>query len=595
VSFDPQSRRLSELLEDIRSGQLQLPEFQRSYVWKWSQRFHLLSSVQKGFPVGTLLFLEVGNGSAGASFQARPLEGAGNPGTGVSPSELILDGQQRLTTLLQAFSHDVGKWVCVDLKKLYEKVGDDSDVDIDIEDFLKPLSKNKSPEFMLHNRHFLPLFFSIGTFQKKDLRERLADYAETLAGVDNDGYRHFIQKVLHKYLDPFRDYSLPVVRLRKNLDLSAVALIFTELNNTGQKLTAFDLCVARFFPNGVHLRDYLERAHQDEKFANMDSDGTITLQTIALIKDRELNVKNPKDRVSSKKAQLVKSLQPDWVRDNWDDAVSRIKTLSQAMTKVGFASSTTLPYDAVIPALSVALGDPSLSTVPENKILSKLRTFLLATAFTARYTEGTDSKRESDVNDFLQFACLDLRPDFLEDSVSTLNLLRAKPNGAKFSGFLALLNGEPLMDFRENQAVGDSIEHKHQGEIHHIFPKAYLNSTLPNHESKEKPWDSLLNMTFILPDTNKFISDKAPADYLKQIASYLVATNGVTTEKDAWTRIRSTLKSHLIEEDAFEALMSNDFQAFKVARARALSEKLRSLGVQSNFDDQDEESSEASE
>lgn len=586
MSFDPQSRKLTELLRDIRDCSLQLPEFQRSYVWKWSQRFHLLSSVQKGFPVGTLLFLELGKDSAGAVFQARPLEGVVKFEEEAVPTELILDGQQRLTTLFQAFSHDASKWVCVDLKKLFEAVGNDHEVEIEFEDFLKARAKNKSPESVLHNLHLLPLFFAVGVFQKKDLNERLLDYAQTLDDATQGDYKNFVQRVLPKYLEPFREYALPVVRLRKNLDLSAVALIFTELNNTGQKLTAFDLCVAKFFPSGVHLRDYLERAQADEAFSRFDSDGTTTLQTIALIKDREVG------KVSSKKAQLVKSLRPEWVRDNWDDAVARISRLSHSMAKAGFASSNTLPYDAVIPALSVALGETEIAGVPDNKVESKLRTFLLATAFTGRYTEGTDSKRESDVNDFLQFAVLDSRPDFLDVPINTLTLLRAKPTGAKYAGFLALLNGEQLMDFRENQLVGDSIPHKQQAEIHHIFPKAYLNSILPKFESKEKPWDSLLNMTFVLPETNNFISDKAPSDYLQQIAAYLVATNGVTTEEDAWARIRLTLKNHLIEEDGFQAMMDNDFQAFKIARARVLSEKLRLIGVQSNFEDQEEDASE---
>lgn len=583
MSFDPQSRKLSELLKEIQDCSLQLPEFQRSYVWKWSQRFHLLSSVQKGFPVGTLLFLELGKDAAGSVFQARPLEGVVRPEVEVNPTELILDGQQRLTTLFQAFSYDASKWVCVDLKKMYEDVGSDPEVEIDFETFLKSRARNKSPETVLHNLHLLPLFFAVGTFQKKDLNERLLDYAQTLDDPALEGYKNFVQRILPKYLEPFREYALPVVRLRKNLDLSAVALIFTELNNTGQKLTAFDLCVAKFYPSGVHLRDFLERAQTDETFARFDSDGTTTLQTIALIKDREVG------KVSSKKAQLVKSLRPDWVRDGWDGAVEKIAGLSKAMAKVGFASNTTLPYDAVIPALAVALGDPQIKTVPEAKVSSKLRTFLLATAFTGRYTEGTDSKRESDVNDFLQFAVLDSRPDFLDVPINTLTLLRAKPTGAKYAGFLALLNGEQLMDFRENQLVGDSIQHKSQAEIHHIFPKAYLNSTLPKFESKDKPWDSLLNMTFILPETNTFISDKAPADYLQQISAYLVASNGVTTEGDAWARIRSMLKVHLIEDDGFDAMMKNDFQAFKIARARVLSERLRSIGVQSSFEDQEED------
>ena len=94
--FHTGPRSMLQLLADLDSGQLALPDFQRTFVWAPDETRELLVSMIRSFPAGALLFLQGGS----ATFKARAAEGA-RPLTG-RPSFLVLDGQQRLTSLYQA-------------------------------------------------------------------------------------------------------------------------------------------------------------------------------------------------------------------------------------------------------------------------------------------------------------------------------------------------------------------------------------------------------------------------------------------------------------------------------------------------------------
>ncbi len=95
--FDSTKEDLKDLLAKVGDGRLQLPDFQRDYVWKDSDVRSLIASIAKGFPVGALLTLETGGD---VNFKPRLLAGV-DPAVRRPPSELLLDGQQRITSLYQ--------------------------------------------------------------------------------------------------------------------------------------------------------------------------------------------------------------------------------------------------------------------------------------------------------------------------------------------------------------------------------------------------------------------------------------------------------------------------------------------------------------
>jgi uncharacterized protein with ParB-like and HNH nuclease domain len=79
--------KISELLDDIRTRDLVLPEFQREYVWTLDQAKQLMISLVKGYPVGGLLIWKTDRPPELKNVQALPDR--------MGTVQVLLDGQQR--------------------------------------------------------------------------------------------------------------------------------------------------------------------------------------------------------------------------------------------------------------------------------------------------------------------------------------------------------------------------------------------------------------------------------------------------------------------------------------------------------------------
>ena len=95
-TFKTHEPSLPELLDDIHKGTIQLPDFQRGWVWDDDRIRALIASVSLSYPIGAVMLMETGD--AGLRFKPRLVEGAPSM-NGTKPEKLILDGQQRLTSL----------------------------------------------------------------------------------------------------------------------------------------------------------------------------------------------------------------------------------------------------------------------------------------------------------------------------------------------------------------------------------------------------------------------------------------------------------------------------------------------------------------
>src|SRR5436305_13056878 len=95
-TFKTHEPALHELLDGIHRGDVQLPDFQRGWVWDDDRIRALIASVSLSYPIGAVMLMETAGD--GVRFKPRPVEGA-PPSNGVKPEKLILDGQQRLTSL----------------------------------------------------------------------------------------------------------------------------------------------------------------------------------------------------------------------------------------------------------------------------------------------------------------------------------------------------------------------------------------------------------------------------------------------------------------------------------------------------------------
>src|SRR3954469_10782338 len=135
-SFQTNPYDLHKLLEDCHRGAMQLPDFQRSWVWDEDRIKSLIASVSRAFPVGALMTLDSGGQ---VKFKPRRVEGAPSEARHASPQSLLLDGQQRMTSLYQVTlrgkvvetvtpkNKKVKRWFYIDIRKALDPAVDRED------------------------------------------------------------------------------------------------------------------------------------------------------------------------------------------------------------------------------------------------------------------------------------------------------------------------------------------------------------------------------------------------------------------------------------------------------------------------------------
>ena len=136
ASFDSTKTPLHDLLERAHALGLQLPDFQRDWVWDDEHIKSLLASVSASFPIGAVMLLQTGGEHI--RFKPRPLAGT-DEALHTEPETLVLDGQQRLTSLYQALMSasavetkdakrkPIRRWYYLDMKKAVEPEADRED------------------------------------------------------------------------------------------------------------------------------------------------------------------------------------------------------------------------------------------------------------------------------------------------------------------------------------------------------------------------------------------------------------------------------------------------------------------------------------
>src|SRR3984885_8839239 len=125
-TFQTNPHDLFKLLDDCHRGVIQLPDFQRSWVWDEDRIKSLIASISRAFPIGALMSLDAGGP---VNFKPRTVEGAPLEAKQIVPQSLLLDGQQRMTSLYQATlrgkvvetvtpnKKKVKRWFYIDIRK----------------------------------------------------------------------------------------------------------------------------------------------------------------------------------------------------------------------------------------------------------------------------------------------------------------------------------------------------------------------------------------------------------------------------------------------------------------------------------------------
>ncbi len=243
---------LSDLLGRARDGKTQLPDFQRGWVWDDDHIRSLIASITMGYPIGAIMLMETGSESV--RFKPRLLEGV-ELASQRNPDHLILDGQQRLTSLyLCLFSNkpvkttnekkqDIERLYYLDMSKCLDPEADRVDAVVSVprdkmvkSDFGRKIELDVTSREREFDNGLLPLHL---IFDPTGYATWKANYREYF-GYDKDKSR-FLDQFDNEIWLCLQKYKVPVIELVKETPKEAVCQVFERVNTGGVALTVFEL------------------------------------------------------------------------------------------------------------------------------------------------------------------------------------------------------------------------------------------------------------------------------------------------------------------------------------------------------------------
>lgn len=554
---------LQHLLSSVHERELALPDFQRDFVWDARATEELIESIARSFPAGSLLFMPWREDT----FTPRAVQGAPDL-NGMTPQRLILDGQQRLTSLYQAFYGQGDYRYFVDLNPLLDED--------DIEEAVFYRHVNRSGPYRTIDRQaerlVLPLgvlFGSAGGFHlwRDEVLDRRSE-----TGEERIRLREALRQVHKRYIQPIEDYRFPVVSLDQSTGLEAVCSIFETLNRTGIRLSVFDLLAARFYAHGLDLRRMWERTTRDQAIIEeFWIDKYYVLQSIAL-----------RRRGSVKRGDVLR-LTVDDVREEWGTVTRGYRSaLEMLRDECGVKTGKWLPYGyllvpmAAIWAEAIEVAGPTAGANRE-----RLKRWFWCSGFSQTYDRAANTQAAKDFNELRRWMGSGAEPQTVADFTFDPGRLReiSPKQQSIYKALMALVLRHGALDFHHAHSLTPAAIAAQSVDDHHVFPRAFLNPADSPQRHPIQIADCILNRTLIDANTNQRIGKRAPSAYLTDIETELKTLGGAS---DAFDRL---LESHLLPTGPRSPLKLDDFDGFiQWRQTRIASEVAHVTGVATSDD-----------
>lgn len=575
TTFDSTKESLQDLLRAVRDGKIQLPDFQRGWIWDDHHIRDLLASVSRAYPIGAVMMLQTGN--PGVRFQPRVVEGV-SLASDVEPERLILDGQQRLTSLYQALFSErvvetrddrkkrIRRWYYIDIPRAL-------DPSVDREEAIVGLPEDRT------TRNFRgEVVADYSTMEKECAAELmparlLLDTAALTAWqmqfISHDPSRvperlATWNRVVNEIVQPFQQYQVPLIVLRKETPKEAVCLVFEKVNTGGVALDAFELLTATFAADNFKLRDDWEaRDKRFRKFPILESIAkTDFLQAVALLVTRErresaVAAGTPADAapgISCKKKEIL-DLTLDGYRMWADAATGGFEKAARLLRSQHLFSSRDLPYRTQLTPLAAILavvGDKAETAGARDRLIRWYWCGVLGEL----YGGAIETRFARDLAEVLAWVDGGKEPSTVTDAnfVPARLLTLKTRNSAAYKGISALLMRDGGSDFRTGERLVEQFYFDDNVDIHHIFPKAWCRQNgIDDHRV-----NSVVNKTPLSARTNRIISGNAPSAYLDRMQR--------SAEIDAG-RMDEIVRTHVVDP---AHLRADDFDGFFRARAETL-------------------------
>jgi len=533
--FTPINRKVGDLLTDVCTGRIGLPDLQRPFVWKDNKVRDLLDSMLKGFPIGYVMLWESPLNYDNTSHIGK------NDKAFTTPKDLVIDGQQRLTALLAALRgvkiKDVNykerniKIAFNPLKRQFEVWSQAYERSSDwISSICDVFAAKEDNALSKYRRAFIK---QINERRCKEGKDELSDDEEIL-----------IEDNLNDLLG-LAAYTLPTLEIKATANEEEVADIFVRVNSGGQKLTEknFIETLLAVYDNELHkkINDFC-------RDSRIPKDGTsynhiievdpvhIIRATVGIAFKRArlkyaymlLRGKDLKTGLSSDATQKVNIT-------TFSQALSRVMDLNQwhaflnVVSNAGYLKGSLISSNnaVVFSYMIYLIGKEEYKVQPVTLHKLMARWFFMA-SLTGFFTDSPESTVESIFADFRAFRIAEDFVSYIDKTIANQltedyfkynlpeSLITSSTTSPAWNGYIASLNvlNHPMLFSTTPTSkffvVGASGK-KSSIDIHHIFPKNYLAK---NGITDDRDRNQIANYTYLDYSTNIDISDNPPSVYV---------------------------------------------------------------------------------
>lgn len=521
MSISSHDRQIQLLVNDVKDGILQLPELQRKYVWKSTQVRDFFDSLYHQYPTGELLVWETDDLP-----HARDLSAA-NIGASYRRPQLILDGQQRLTSLYAVMTGQP-----VEVR--------DRSRQIDI--VFNPISERFEVATAIHRRqHGWISLTRLFTADPIDLLEELG--LPVGSPESKDAHRH-INRLYH-----IKEYMYRVVVLEE-LTYDEVAKIFVRINSGGTHLNNADLSLAQISTRWRGVSKELDDFQQKARALGWELDDSILLRVLSAIATSQATLSQ------FFKAGRDEQLTEDKLREAWQRAKpAMIQAIHFIKQNCLIDRPDMLPTNYVLVPLAVFFDRHHQVTQQQER---QLQRWLYTALLWARYSASSETNLDQDIKALGDENPIGRMIQNIEGKIGsgrriTERELQDELNNSPFmviAYVLARRNGAKDWFHAINIGEGQDLEY------HHIFPRALLKDRFSGRVANQ-----VANLVFLSQRANARISASQPAVYLPQIETSRLETQYVPTDESLW------------DLDRFEAFV----QERRILLANAINELLDSL------------------
>lgn len=554
MGFETPKSPLSEYLSWTTSGRLQLPDFQREYKWEDERIRSLLVTVLRGHPMGAVMLLETGSDQI--RFKPKPVSGT-NVAPGTEPKLLLLDGQQRLTSLTQALTGDGIVHTKDDKKRLFDRrYYVNMVLAVQGDEFIEEAIKSVPGDGKIKTNFDREIVLDLST---PELEQQQAWFPLRLlfAGYDQNGWLYGVddqdlaKQFMEVVLKPTATYQIPAIQLGSDTSKSAVATVFEKVNTGGVPLNVFELLTATFAGDKAYFDQHGDDFRLNDDWTTIQEEfkaepvltslgSTDFLQAATLLATWKRNRDSMAERkpaISAKRDDILRIQLSDYLE--WREVlVKAFKWTAVFVADLHIFEPRFMPYPTQLVPLAVTkvvLGDIADS----HGVKERLKQWYWCGILGELYGSATETRFSRDVEQLAPWAggAAVAPPGTVSEALfqeRRLYTLKTRQSAA-YKGIYALIIGTAAKDWIKDVTFSRVQYKTLQTDIHHIFPEKWSK----DRNLDRSQWDSIINKTPLAAATNRAIGGVAPSEYLPRIQARsqldaeevdaIIATHGIDT------------------------------------------------------------------